>query len=345
MPKPLAAATQADYVKIIHAFGRLVGADRPLADFGPPDFEQYAKKFAGQKPLNLARAVAYLSAFFQWCKDEGLIATLPQYGRYFVRPPQQRLRDVRIQKEKRYKVRELRALWNSANDEEKLWMGLGLNGAMDNADLSHLTDEVIDFDKGVIDYRRRKTGKARRIIPLRPEVLAMLKTYSRHEPAEGFEDLFFVTATGQPLGRLKDSPTRIGLRNAIDAVARRWQKLMIRAGLRQKPKVLKSIGRGPKRRRRIEFAGDSDGRGFRSLRTTFANLVPVGYGDERAIIMGHLAGGVLVENYLEKFGMDRLRQVVDAVWEAALTLPLPPDEVDETASVERVSSVIPAEAK
>lgn len=324
-PKPLRPATRADYVRYLTAFGRAVGADRLLVDIAPTDFSAHAKTFSGRAPSDLARAVAYTSAFFRWCVDEGLMPIMPQFGTYFRKPPQQTHRDRRIQQTKAYTPEEIQALWAKANDTEKLWIGLGLNGALDNADLSEFTKEIIDG--GRLDYRRRKVGLARRVIPLRPEVLKLLGKYVRPAPASKADaNRFFLTPNGHPLQREKPSAKRPGMSSHLDSVAQIWQRLLVKADIRKRPKEITASGTNKTRRRRVKFAGDADRRGFRSLRTTFANYCPPGYGEERAIIMGHLHGGVLVENYLEKLGETRLRELVNHVWVSVFTSPQPPGE-------------------
>lgn len=342
-PKALSPYSRADYVRYVNEFGRTVGADRRIDELEPGDFSAFAKKYAGRPASELSRAVANVRGFFSWCGKDGLIRELPAFGSYFVKPAKQEHRDERIEQTKSYTIRELRALWNEANPTERLWMGLGLNAALDNADLANFTEELIDWKAGTIDYRRRKVGKARRVVPLRPEVLELLRKYKRPEPAvKESAGLFFLTEKGLPLARMVASPdaNRVGLSNNVDAIARIWRRLLVRAGLRKKPKVIFSKGRGKTRQRKLKFADDADGRGYRSLRTTFANLVPVGYSDERNIIMGHLKGGVFIENYLERFGVERLRELVNHVWDTAFTLPLPPDEVEPSKNAVASSPVL-----
>lgn len=321
-PKPMSDYTRADYIRTLTEFAKTIGGgDRLLAEIGPDDFRKFSRTMVGQAPSTLGRNVAYVRAFFAFCVGEGKIPELPQFGRYFIKPHRQEHRDRRIDQRKSYTPEEIRKLWDAADATERTWIALGLNGALDNADLAHFTADVIDWDAETIDYRRRKQGKVRRVIPLRPETIKLLKSYKRPTPQPGNEHLFFVTPKGNPLGRIKESGKRVGLSSGIDYVSQRWRKLLVRAGLREKPQVLESIGRGAKRRRRIKFVGKPDGRGFRSLRTTFANLVPAGYGDERTIIMGHSKGGVLVENYLETLGTARLKECVGHVWKSAFKSP------------------------
>lgn len=333
-PAPMSEYTREDYKRYVGDFGRTAGADRPLADYRQDDFTAFAKTLAGRAPSTLARAVANVQGFFQWAVDEGHLDELPPFGRYFVKPKMQESRDVRLAQEKSYATGEVPALWRAATHVERCWIALGLNGALDNADLANLplpeVGGVLDLDAALLDYRRRKRGKVRRVIPLRPLTVRLIRHYlKRHRAAPALPEyagLLFLTESGLPLGRIKESEARPGRANPIDAVAGKWQRLMVRAGLRAKPTVT-TTGRGASRKRSLKFAGDADRRGFRSLRTSFVNLAPPGYRDEVEIILGHSHGSVLLDNYLERFGLDRLRGLVDHIWDAAFTSPPPPGAV------------------
>ena len=329
-PEPLSPHSREDAKRTLSALGAVAGVDRPISDFGPEQFSAFAISLAGHAASTRARHVANVGAFFRWAVDERLLAAMPAFGRYFVRPSQQATRDVRLTQAKSFTADEIGRMWRAGNHVDRTWICLGLNGALDNADLANLplpeAGGVLDLDAGVLDYRRRKTGKVRRVIPLLPTTVMFLRHYlKRHrpEPASAADAWrFFLTDHGHPLGRFVASETRLGRENAIDAVARRWQRVMIAAGLRQAPKVT-TTGKGATRRRTLQFVGDSDRRGFRSFRTTFANFAPVGFGDEVEIVMGHSRGSMLVENYLETVGMGRLTELVSAVWRRSF--PAPPD--------------------
>lgn len=340
-PAPLTERTGADYKREVNAFGRFVGPDRPLKEITQPDFTGYALTFGENAPSTFHRVVAYLQAFFTFCADEGLIDSAPQYGRSFVKPPRQEHRDKRMAETKSYTVDELRQLWHHARGEERLWLALGLNGAMDNSDLAHLTVDVIDRIAGLFDYRRRKRGKVRRVIPIRPEVLFLLDQYVRRAPAgDEHADRLLLTPTGLPLQRMKESAA--GRSNPLDYVSMRWTRLLIRAGLRAPMPAKRRVGRknlpdDPERPKRFKAKGGAAGQGFRALRTTFANLAPPGYRDEVEIVMGHNRGGVLLDSYLERFGVARLRELVDHVWQTVfpwpiVTLPPRPGESFATES-------------
>jgi integrase len=322
-PKPLEPTTAADYKRTINHFGKCVGPDTPMDDLAQPHFTAFAKMFDGQAPSTLARNVANVHAYLQFCVDEGFLKKMPALGRYFVKPNRQHRRDHRMSRVKAYTPDEIRTLVEHATTEERAWIGLGLC-SLDNSDLAHLTHDVVDRKAGVIDYRRRKTGKVRRVIPIPEKAWKWLDAYARvrPEPADSAHaDLVFLTPTGLPLQRVKPSK-RTGMENPIDYVAMRWVRLLIRAGLREKmPSRRRKADRELPRRKKGEGGGDN--RGFRGLRTTFSNYAPPGFRDEVEIIMGHANGTVLVEDYIEDYGVDRLlersREVLAEVWKVALS--------------------------
>lgn len=343
-PKPLALVTAEDYKRHLTVFARFEFGGQKLADlslpeFGPEQFRAYAEHLGSRSPTSFARIVATISGFFAYCRDEGILATAPNYGRYFVRPPQHEIRDRRMQQRKAFEQEELWALLLKADTQELAWMGLALSGAMDNADLAHLTFDLFSPDGMLLDYRRRKSGRVLRLIPLHPMARAWLDEYLavRPKPADpAYKDLVFLTPTGLPLQRSK--PGKTGLGNHIDYVAHCWDRLLRRAGLRRKASVVRVCAvcgklrpkpravccgqRKWKKHLTMATKGGPTFKGFRSLRTTFANLTPRGFSEERKLIMGH-TGDITLEHYVEKYGTKHLRRLVDEVWLGAFTAPWP----------------------
>jgi integrase len=325
-PEPISEATVADYKRSINAFGRGVGPDRTINSLEQRDFSDYAKRFADNAPSTLARVVAAVQAFLRWCRDEGHVAELPQWGRYFVKPSMQDNRDQRLSSEKSYAPELIRKLYCRARIEEKLWILLGLCGAHDNSDIAHLTHDVLDRSNGTIDYRRRKRGKVRRVIPMPDVFWRLLDEYQRPAAASPeFADRVFLTPTGLPLQRIKRSEG--GNPVSIDYVALRWTRLMIAAGERPKMPGRRKVGRKTKtdeqpRERRFKAKGSSGGKGFRGLRTTFPNMAPPRFRDEVELVMGHKTGVVLIEHYLERYGIDRLKELVSHVFHEPFPLVL-----------------------
>jgi integrase len=343
-PKALAAISAEDYKRHLMAFARveLNGqkfAELALTEFGPEHFKPYAEGLADRAPTSFARIVATVYGFFHYCKDEGLIPSTPNYGRYFVRPPQELVRDRRMQQKKSFEQEELWAILLNADTQELAWLGLAIGGAMDNADIAHLTFDLFSEDGMLLDYRRRKSGRVLRMIPIHPLAREWLDNYLaiRPTPADpAYKDLVFLTPTGLPLQRSKLGTK--GLGNHIDYLAHCWDRLLRKAGLRQKASFVRvcAVCGKPRSAPRAKCCGQGkwkkqvtmstkDGptfKGFRSLRTTFANLTPRGFSEERKLIMGH-SGDITLQHYVEKHGTKHLRRLVDEVWLRAFSAPWP----------------------
>jgi len=320
-PEPLSQFTAVLYKRTINDFGSFVGAIKLLAEIDQEDFSTYARTFAENSPTTLYRVVSAIHAFFSYCVDEGLLRIAPKYGRYFVKPSMQTRRDVRYSVKKSFTPDEIRALFDATDrPEEKAWIVAGACGALDNADIGNLTEEVMDRDQGVLDYRRKKTGTIRRVIPMPALFWELLELYARPNPADPkYAKYIFLTPTGLPLQRL--IPSKTGVENTIDYVAMRFVRIMIAAKLRQPmPR------RRDKQYRNLppceKVKGVPNGKGFRSLRTTFPNLAKPGFRDEIEIVMGHSQGTILLENYLEQVSMSRLRELVDHIYVTVFAWPL-----------------------
>jgi integrase len=343
-PRPLAQISADDYKRNLVAFGRFQVdghkfADMALVEFGPELFRPYAESLATRAPSSVARIVATVSGFFSYCRDEGRMAAIPNYGRYFARPPQSLIRDRRMRQQKSFQPEEICTLVEQARVQERAWIGLALCGAMDNSDIGHLTFSLFDKDGMLLDYRRRKQGLVPRLIPLHPVAREWLDEYLaiRPKPADpANRDLVFLTPAGLPLRRVYPSPS--GICEHGDYVAECWDLLMRRAGLRAKrrfnyfcaicgkqrvvPPVPCCGRRSWKRVQKRTVEENPSYKGFRSLRTTFANLTPRGFSEERKLIMGH-TGDITLDHYVEKYGTKHLRRLVDEVWLAAFTSPWP----------------------
>jgi integrase len=172
--------------------------------------------------------------------------------------------------------------------------------------------EGVAQPKKIFDYRRRKRGRIRRVIPLVDEAVRLMAAHQRPEPVdEKAGELFFLSPGGRPLVWMTES----GQQNTV---TRKFTKLMVKAGLRPKPIITWDK---TTKKKHVKSAGSGDGRGFRALRHTFANLAPANYREEVEIIMGHAHGGILLDRYLERVGLTRLFDLVNAVWNAAASEP------------------------
>ena len=323
-PNPLATRTFLDYVKAMDRLVKTWGSDRDMLTLGPADFDRLARKYDKGSPGSLTRAVAEVHAFFQWAKGAHLIPEVPDFGNDFVKPAVTLQRDQRITFIKSFTPEEIQKLWKAATGEEKLFIALGINCAFDNSDISELTYEVVDLENGIIDYRRRKVGKVRRIIPLHPRTLRLLKAYRTHPFAdEQYKNHVFLRGDGRPLVHIQPSrkdPSRLA---KSDELAMKFTRLLSRAGIRGK--IINKWNKVTQKTSTTYPKGD--GRGFRSFRTTFPNFAPQGYLGEIELVMGHAKGTVLKDNYLEDVALDRVAELIQAVWTRAFTKQKPQGEV------------------
>ena len=291
--------TYHNYVVALNAFGMFIYdgrkvADRDIRDVGPGIFSAYARTFANWKASGFDSVVTRVGALFHWAQGQEYIDRY-RPGPEFVRPAKQDIRDQRIMLAKSYSPTEVAKLWNATKPGSfmRCAVGLGICAAFNNSDLGHVTRDVLDLTTGVIDFRRRKTGKVRRVIPLPAEVLAELKAYRRPEPAlPEWSDRFFLTVKGMPYTRTR---SRGGGFKPSDSVSRLFRELRIDAG-----------------------AAEVRGRNYGGLRTSFFNLCPRGYDVERAVVMGRARGSVDLDHYAEGVPLTRLEEAISHVWNAVL---------------------------
>lgn len=94
-----------------------------------------------------------------------------------------------------------------------MWTDLALSGAVDNADIGHLTFDHFDEMGMLLGYRRWKTGLVRRLIPLHPTARQWLDEYLAVRPKAAdptCKDLVFLTPTGRSLQRILPGKSGIG---------------------------------------------------------------------------------------------------------------------------------------
>ena len=318
--KPMAWRTRKDYTNDITAFIVAVG-DVSCRELSPIHGDKWAGDLSGIAATSWDRKIAAVHAMVRWGLRRGFfndnVALRHQFtdrpvqallGDILVKSPHAYKRDERMDKSLCYEIYELRALWNAADELEKLWICFGMNGAFDDSDIDRLTDSDIDYERCRVDFRRSKTGKVRRVCPLLPETMRRIKSHVRIDPQDqSLIGRLFITPSGLSYYRASASGS------PCYYIPGRWSALMRRAGIKakfkyvtdpktKKPKIVREKYNGPPR-------------GFRNLRTTFANLVPPGFTDELEIIMGHGdGGGVLIGSYLENRGLERLEELTRLVW-------------------------------
>src|SRR5262249_15475675 len=100
---------------------------------------------------------------FKYASDTDLIDRPVKYGPDFKRPSKKTLRLHRAaQGPKLFTAEEIRRLLDAAGPPMKAMILLGINCGFGNADCGTLPLAAVDFDHGIIDFPRPKTGIPRR---------------------------------------------------------------------------------------------------------------------------------------------------------------------------------------
>lgn len=287
----IAQRTYDNDVRELNGFGahRVNGAkvaDMDIRDIGPAQFTDYAAKFKDWKASGFDSVVCIVSAFFRWCVAMEYIDRY-RPGPSFVRPSKQDKRDDRIARVRAFTAPEVAKMLAVAGPAMRCLIGLGAACALNNSEVSNLTRDTVDLVAGLIDFRRRKQGKVRRVCPIPAEVLADLRAYQRPNPIDRRHGRhIFLTVMGTPYDA---TPTTLSIL---------MRRVMQDAGLK--------VG---------------EGRNFAGLRTTWFQLAPRdGFALERLVIAGHQEGrpaevaATEFESYVEHINLDRLRQLSDAAW-------------------------------
>ena len=134
---------------------------------------------------------------------------------------------------------DIQALYQSANDRQKLYLLLGLNCGFTVGDIANLAISEVDIEGGTITRRRSKT-KRHKSVPtvvyhLWPETLALV---SKHLQKSG--TLAFLTERGKPL--IQQELTPDGALKKTDTIHSSWVRLQKSSGIKQSHKLLRKTG-------------------------------------------------------------------------------------------------------
>jgi integrase len=280
----LLSRTWKDYkfacVLIISRFGK----SRLVDDLGPDDFADLrnfmAKRWA---PTSVRSVIQRIRCVFKFASDNRLISAPVCYGQNFKRPSPKVLRlEKARQGKKLFTAKEIRRLIDAASLPVRAQILLGINAGFGNMDCGTLPQSAIDWQQGIIDFPRPKTGIARRF-PLWPETIQELREAIsvRPEPKDpAHSDLVFITQRGLPWAKdIADSPLT-----------------------KEVAKLLKALGINGRK-----------GLGFYTLRHIFRTVADESK-DQPAVdfIMGHEVPHMSAV-YRETISDERLRAVVQCV--------------------------------
>lgn len=290
-----------DCRSILKGFAKSLGNNRLVADLRPDDFQQYRNRQAkGLGVHALTREITVVRSVFKYAYESDLIDRPMKFGTGFSAPSAAMKRKAKAQVERQhgkklFRKEELLSILNSSGPLLKAAVLLGLNGGFGNLDCAKLPISAIDFEVGVIEYSRPKTG-VRRIVPLWPETTDALRkilTDERPKPAdEKSAKLALLLPTGRPFVRQIVARSKNGGPNRIsrlDLLSRQFTELL------------------------KELKIHRNGIGFYALRHTFRTWADAAK-DQHAVhlIMGHAIPG-MSGIYVEEISIDRLRAVADHV--------------------------------
>lgn len=288
-PRPMRRRVYDDYVTLLDRFIETVGPRQPAVAINPTWFSKFARSFNGKAPTSIRREIIYLTTFFNWAgpgrHSQNFYKEPVQFGPDFKKPDEAKLRASLANSSTLMTAGEFAAALDAASPSPLLYaVGLvGLNCAFLPEDLVTVPMTAFDMAAGIVEFPRGKTHIPRRAV-LMPETIDAIEHYLRYRPESAAADgPMFVRDDGLPFNQRRErgQDEKAGRHNAL---SRYWRSVT--------------------------------GHPLKGLRTTFATEAD-GSVDQRAVdlVMGHAAKSVRARHYVKQFDPERLRSVIDAVWQ------------------------------
>ncbi|MFN0134466.1 MAG: tyrosine-type recombinase/integrase [Phycisphaerales bacterium] len=289
----------ADYHTACKLVVEAFGVHRLVTDLTPADFGQFRASLTKTRgPVALGNQINRVRSVFKFAFDAGLIEKPVRFGPEFIRPS---MRAVRVAKRNNgprlFEREEVHGLLKVASPALKAMILLGVNCGLGNTDIAELQRSMLDLKAGTLDFRRPKTGIARRGC-LWPETIRAIRAYlkERREPVDDADsDTLFITKYGQRWVRVREpgeKSRRTGTSQIVvtDSVGLEFGKL-VRTTNMQRP-----------------------GRSFYALRHTFRTIADE-VNDRRAIdlCMGHESTADIATAYVERIDEERIKRVAEHV--------------------------------
>jgi integrase len=240
---------------VLDSFASFAGPGRLASDLAPDDFLRYRQRLSrqgltGRKGLGvyaLTRAITVVRSMLKYAYEMNLIDIPIKYGKAFEQPSSTLKRKSRRATElangkRMFEVREVRSLIEKAKRPLRALILLGINGGFGNTDCASLTLSAIDWDRGIVEFARPKTG-TERVVPLWPETLQALKQVLaiRPKPAEkDAERLLFLTDSGKAWVRQYVHHGEDGSIKKVvnvDTVGEQFEILLCHGALQNQPSV------------------------------------------------------------------------------------------------------------
>lgn len=189
---------------LLQRFVDFIGPDRRFVTISEIDLNDFRQHVLSRPPTNVkspsrgrkislhtAREILYvIKALIYWAYELRLCDQLPRNLRKFtaVQLPRPTI--------KTFSVEEVRLLWNTADERLRCFIALAVNCGYGAKDISDLKINEVNWETGIIDRDRSKTGIRQRH-KLWPVTLDLLMKSKLQKP--GPEGRLFKTAEGLPL--------------------------------------------------------------------------------------------------------------------------------------------------
>ena len=193
-----------------------------------PKSEKTGRQISASTVRNM---VATLRQFLYWCDDEGIWQAPGRLAKTFAVDRRKLLTNEERRRAangvETFTLEELCKLWQTANEQRRLYTALGLNCGFAQTELATLRTWEIETDEAGVPVRiarERRKSEIHGEWTLWPETARLLKLRMDRTPANK-EDIVLLTRNGRPLVWYKG-------RSRIDSVAQTWGKLTAAAGVR-----------------------------------------------------------------------------------------------------------------
>lgn len=174
--------TYRGYHKICTRLVKFFGKTFPADATRPDDFSRLLADFAKTHgPAALVTDVQMVKTVFKWGFESELLPRAVRFGPDFQRPSKREIREARNGKTRLIEAADLRRIIDAAGQPLKTMIVLALNTGFGPADIGRLPFSALNLDAGWVDFPRVKTA-IRRLIPLWPETVALLRDAIRLRP-------------------------------------------------------------------------------------------------------------------------------------------------------------------
>jgi integrase len=197
----LSPRTWKDYFSIMEMMLDGLGKHRPASALAPQDFATLKHKLSKRNgPARMSTVVQVIRSAFKFAYDVERLDTPVRFGPTFKRTSKKTMRLHRAkQGAKLFTALEVRQMLDTSAPTMKAMILLGINAGFGNNDVATLTQEAIDWHKGIIDFPRPKTGIPRRCV-LWPETIEAIQAAlaCRPTPKDNTDTRYvFITKYGQ----------------------------------------------------------------------------------------------------------------------------------------------------